>query len=172
MNSVEYQIENHLTKMIDVNEKLSNKWRVWLQNCYVNNLQMPSINQYITFDSIIGMWTVLNNLNIPENANITFARDLCDPFASKPYIINIDERWHTDRCTDRCTDDCTNHFEIFQKCLLGILGETFTIIEYDPFNITGISYIPNFKQLIIWTKDEILDINKISLEYRMLMNNE
>ncbi|AGF85166.1 hypothetical protein QJ854_gp616 [Moumouvirus goulette] len=111
-------------------------------------------NNSCKFETIAGFWTIFNEPL--EYGRITILRE---NFISS----NLSQNANCKLLSIKFRDNF-DIYSVFLKCLLGIVGETFTCNNVDSLNIYGVSYInePDSKKIIIWISKNI-DIDKHEL---------
>lgn len=163
-----YHIEKHIkSDTSGIEYPFTNPWICWKQHPkeVTGKYSYEPICKYST---IAGFWTFINNLEIQNMQRIIFMREgICPEWEDKKhingahFIITLNNK--------------QNSYNILLDCLLGLMGESFCNDKYENLNITGLTYInePFLKQIRIWTseKDNILDVSKISDEYKKCFEN-
>ncbi|AGC02094.1 hypothetical protein H012_gp362 [Acanthamoeba polyphaga moumouvirus] len=106
------------------------------------------------FETIAGFWTIFNE-------PLEFGRTtiLRENFIHSNLTTNANCKLLSIKFRDNI-----DIYSVFLKCLLGIVGETFTCKGIDSLNIYGLSYInePDSKKIIIWISKNI-DIERYKL---------
>lgn len=147
--------------------ELSNPWIVWCQ-CQRTTWTEENTIPIYEFNTIAGFWTVVNDIQHAKNLkNIRWI------FMRKGILPKWEDPSHIKGgyCTFKL--NFTNHAKLFLDCLIGIIGEMFTKLLYDSFNITGVTYINlnDYKQMRIWVShiENPICVESLASEYVNLL---
>jgi hypothetical protein len=150
--------------------ELSNPWVVWCQCNRTTWTEEDTIPIY-EFNTIAGFWTVMNDIRHVNNLkNIRWI------FMRKGILPKWEDPQHIrgGYCTIKL--DIINHAKLFLDCLSGIIGEMFTNMLYDSFNITGVTYVnrDDYKQMRIWIShiENPIRMESLASEYVNLLFNK
>ena len=177
----------HVEKFLDptcpgLDVVLETPWTIWVQSNKTINGKKQSPVPMCKFNTIAGFWTVINNIKtIPNHTRLIFMREGICPVWEDPkhlnggYFIVTHPPKTIANLKPLISNKNDNFYDLFIRCLLGVLGETFTNINYNSANITGITCInePNLKQIRFWLSDchSPPDERTIADEYLRLFRN-
>ncbi|QGR54087.1 hypothetical protein [Moumouvirus maliensis] len=110
------------------------------------------------FQTIAGFWSLFSK-------PLEFGRTtiLRENFISSNMVENLTKNNNCKLLSIQFRDNI-DIYSVFLKCILGIVGETFTCNGIDSLNIHGISYLnePNSKKIVIWISNNV-DVDKYKL---------
>lgn len=159
-----YEVEKNINKNTPgIEYCFSTTWIMWIQN-QCDKWMQESTRAIAKFNTIAGFWSLINNINLSEKKRFIFMRDGIKPNWEDP------KHKYGGYCFINLNNEQSEY--IFLQCLLGIIGETFTTNNYDSFNITGITYLNDKRQIKIWISNSsnALITKNISQEYLNILS--
>ncbi|XWV26001.1 hypothetical protein QJ857_gp1079 [Tupanvirus soda lake] len=149
---------------------LTNPWVLWKQENKKEKYKYD-LTPCCRFSTIAGFWSLLNNIHISEGQRIIFMRngivprweDVNNKYGAH-YIITIDSTKQ-------------NSHEIFQECLLALIGENICNETYNSLKISGLTYIyeEKLKQIRFWLTDASTNFSLSNISdnlYEFLQNQK
>ncbi|ANB50748.1 hypothetical protein [Powai lake megavirus] len=147
-----FEVENYIeTDTPGLEFDLTNPWIV-----YHKNLSFK-------FQTIAGFWSIFKS--IPQG-HITVQRENFVTDITKNNINNINNTTNSNLLVINMVSNNNKNTDIaFVKCLLGLIGETFSTKFVDSLDIYGISFIneKNSKKIILWISKNV-DLQKHQLD--------
>jgi hypothetical protein len=148
-------VYSEMDTIIEFGQELNTHWVLWKQESVPKGKWSSNcIKKINNFSTVEGFWGTYDNTKFKEGDRYIFMRKGIEPMWEDPS--------HSNGAYIKINIRKTNHMEIFMNFVLGLIGESLVVDQYDSSNITGMTFVneQGAKQLKIWISDKTKPLNK------------